>query len=85
MKSAIEELIFQNSLFMENIPYGETYKHLLAERDENYEKLIKTLNKEQIELLENLINSQISLEAEAGDRNLSEGFKLGIRLLIECL
>ncbi len=85
MKSAFEELILQNSLYMESIKYGETYNQALRERDKNYKNLVKTLTKEQAELLENLVNSHIRLEAEASDCNLFEGFKAAIRLMMECL
>lgn len=84
MKNIIDELILQNSLFMESIKYGDTYQNILYESNKTYEKLLKTLNKEQAKLLEELINSHTSLEAEGNDCNFIAGFKAAVKLIIEC-
>ncbi len=44
MKSAIEQLISDNSDFMENIPESEKYDSLLEESDKIYEELKAMLN-----------------------------------------
>ncbi len=85
MKSAIEQLILDNSLYMERIATSENYSNLLGECDKIYEKLKATLNPEQIELLDKLIFNHMGLEAEASECYLIHGFKTGLKLTIECL
>ncbi len=61
MKSMIDEMIFQNSIFMDSIKNGKEYEAIMQERDKIYEKLVKTLDNAQCELLEELVNSHIHL------------------------
>ncbi|MDE6441385.1 MAG: hypothetical protein K2L12_01360 [Clostridia bacterium] len=84
-KSAIKELIFENSTFMENIPSNNKYHQLLDKSIELYTKLKESLNEEQLKLLDELVNSQAGMQAESDDCHLLKGFKTGLRLIIECL
>ena len=84
MKNMIEELILQNSLFMERINYGEKYDEIFHENNKNQEKFLKTLNEEQAKMFNEIINGQIRLEAEGNDCNFIAGFKAAIKLMIEC-
>lgn len=85
MASAIDELIFNNSSFMDNISYSKTSKQILYECDKVYEKLKSQLNEEQIKLLDELVNLRIGLEAEESDCMLLFGFKTAVKLMAECL
>ena len=85
MKSAIEELIFKNGHFMDSIQYNEKSKQILDEHDKVYEKLKSTLNEEQINLLDSLIDLRTAFEVEDNDCALLHGFKTAIRLMTECL
>lgn len=85
MNSAIEDLILQNSSFMDNIPYNEKYWQLLEEGGKLYNRLKETLNDEQIELLNEFINNNLNSEAEVAECNLLHGFKTAMRLMKECL
>ncbi|MDE7439291.1 MAG: hypothetical protein K2N23_02125 [Clostridia bacterium] len=85
MKSIIEELISQNSQFMDNIKYNEEYWQLTKYGNNIYEKLKATLNKKQIELLDKLLDNHADLSAEASECHLLQGFKAGIKLMVECL
>ncbi len=85
MKSAIEQLISDNSDFMENIPESEKYDSLLEESDKIYEELKAMLNPEQIKLLDKFISCNLNIEIESSERHLIHGFKTGLKLIIECL
>lgn len=85
MKSATDELIFENSTFIESIPTNEEYRKLLIESDELYKKLEESLNAEQLKLLDELLDKQIGMQAESSDNYLLKGFKTGVKLIIECL
>lgn len=85
MKSAIDELIFENSTYMENISISEEYRKLLKESDELYKKLKKSLNEEQLKLLDEFLDKQIDMQAESSDNHLLKGFRTGVKLIIECL
>ena len=85
MKSAVEQLILDNSLYMESIATNDKYNELLGECDKIYEKLKATLNSEQMELLDKLIFNHMGLEAEASECYLIHGFKTGLKLMNECL
>lgn len=85
MKSVIEQLILDNSLYMESITTNERYSNLLGECDKIYENLKATLNSEQVELLDKLIFNHMGLEAEASECYLIHGFKTGLKLMFECL
>ena len=84
-KSTFEEIILENSLFMENITTNERYKELLDENDKIYKKLTSMLTAEQIEILDKLIFNHLGMEAEATECYLEHGFKAGLKLLAECL
>ena len=85
MKSAIEQLILDNSLYMESIATNDKYNELLGECDKIYEKLKATLNSEQMDLLDKLIFNHMGLEAEASECYLIHGFKTGLKIMNECL
>ena len=85
MKSVIEELIFKNSNFMDNIQYKETYWQLTEYSNTIYEKLKAGLNKEQIELLDKLMDNHTDLAAQESECHLLYGFKAGLKLMAECL
>ena len=85
MKNAIEELILQNSQFIDNIQYNKEYWQLIEYGNKICEKLKATLNKEQIELLDKLLDNHADLSAEASECHLLQGFKAGIKLMAECL
>ena len=85
MKSAIEELILNNNVFMENVTVNETYWQLINNCNEIYNKLKESLNEEQVKLLDKLIDNHECLETESTETHLLHGFKTGVKLIIECL
>lgn len=84
-KTAIEEFFLDNSDFMGNISLSKEYMDLLGKNDSIYKKLTKTLNEEQKELLDKLIDNHLGLESEASESYLTIGIKAGLRLLAESL
>ncbi len=84
-KTAIEEFFLDNSDFMENISLSKEYMELLGKNDSIYKKLTNTLNEEQKELLDKLIDNHMGLESEASEGYLTIGIKAGLRLLAESL
>jgi len=69
----------------DNINMGEEYKNLSGQGLDAYNKIKKTLSKEQNELFEEFVNLNIDAAGLANEIHFKEGFKAGILLALECL
>lgn len=85
MESVLEELYYNNPKLAEKISGGEEYKKIHTEFCNLFEKLLESLNDEQKEMLNNTYELSCGLEAESGLAHFKEGFKLCMRLMVECM
>lgn len=83
MKGAAIDLIFNAA--EEDIKPTKTYKELCGEGVALYNKTKKLLSKEQAKMFSNFADKQLEIEAESNEVFFKEGFKIGVRLAVECL
>ena len=81
----LEEIYYSNCGQMEKLHVGKEYERLKKEADEYYDKLHKTLNKEQRELLSNYWEASAGEEAEWGYASFRAGLKFGVQFMLEVL
>ncbi len=55
------------------------------EADEVYNKLEETLSKEQFDLFNDFIDKGYDIKYEDVEKYFMEGFKIGLRIAVECL
>jgi len=85
MKTKLEEIYYDNECLAEKIPESEEFKKIHYECDELFGKLNESLNEEQQAMLDKLYYLMGGLESETGITNFKEGFKLGVKLIVEGL
>lgn len=84
MKSIIED-IYYGKCSSENIKEGEEYWKIHDKCEKIYEVLKKSLNEEQIKILDKLVLQSGGLEGETACTHFQEGFKLGMLIAFEVL
>jgi len=83
MQRIIEELLDGEKCRTENIGRSEEYKKQLKQVDKVYQKFLGVLSNEQKIMLEELYNELLGLEAEQSKYSYIQGFKLGLRTVLE--
>ena len=83
MKTVLEELYYGNEGLCEKVPQSEEYKKVHDEYDALFGKLLKTLNKEQQKMLDDLFGLTGGLEYETGVSYFKSGFKFCMQLVME--
>lgn len=84
-KSIIEEIFMNNESLCEQIKLTEEYKKRFDEAYDFYEQLCALLSDEQNKILENFVEAKMGESAEGELIHFKEGFKVGLRLAMECL
>ena len=84
MKTILDE-IYHGSGFMEKIPESKELEKVHGNYDALFEKLLKTLNKEQQKMLDDLFMLTGGLEYETGVSYFKAGFKFCMQLIMESM
>lgn len=83
--SILYNYINKNGEFMETIKPDKEYNRFDKEADKYYDKLKATLNKEQIDCLNNYADANLAANCEFVRAAFKTGFKSGVSLIFECL
>lgn len=86
MSKTLKDLYYGNlALFDHAIPNGSPMRKLSAYLSQCETKLRKQLDEEETALLEDLLKTQQDMDGVTAEENFILGFRLGIRLMAECL
>ncbi len=85
MKKSIIEEIFHGKIHIETMIMPEERRVFTAEVSDAYDKLKKELNEEQFALHDKCISALRAEFLEETDFYFAEGFKLGMRICMECM
>lgn len=83
--SILYNYINKNGEFMETIKPDKEYNRFDKEADKYYDKLKATLNKEQIDCLNNFADANLAANCEFVRAAFKTGFMSGVSLIVECL
>lgn len=85
MSKTLKDLYYGNlTLFDHAIPSGSPIRKLSAHLSQCEAKL-KQLGSEKKTLLEDLLKTQQDMDGVTAEENFILGFRLGVRLMVECL
>ncbi len=84
-KSMIKELFYGKRGFYENIRLGKEYRKIIDKIIKLEEVITKNFDEEQKKAYFDYCVLQGGLESESGEAHYIEGFKIGLRLGIECM
>lgn len=86
MSKTLKDLYYGNlTLFDHAIPSGSPMRKLSAHLSQCEAKLKEQLGSEEKTLLEDLLKTQQDMDGVTAEENFILGFRLGIRLMAECL
>lgn len=86
MSKTLKDLYYGNlTLFDHSIPRGSPMRRLSAHLTQCETKLKERLDSEEKVMLEDLLKTQQDMDGVTAEENFILGFRLGIRLMAECL
>ena len=84
-KSVIDFILSNDCSIFEKMKFTEEYKRISAEELKIYENLKESLSDEQKKEFDKFSDLIIDEEAMVEETYFKAGFKLGVRLAVECL
>ena len=86
MPKTLRDLFLGNILPCErSMPSGSPIKRLRKQLAQQEEKLSESLDEEGKAQLSEILNTQLEMDSATAEENFILGFRLGVRIMAECL
>ena len=86
MPKTLSDLFLGNILLCErSIPSSSPLRKLSKRLAQQEEKLAETLDEEGKAQLDAILNTQLEMDSAIAEENFVLGFRLGVRIMAECL
>ena len=86
MPKTLRDLFLGNILPCErSMPSGSPLQRLSRRLAQQEEKLAETLDEDGKAQLEAILNTQLEMDSATAEENFILGFRLGVRIMAECL